>query len=351
MRFLFVKPQRIGDALILTPTLRAVKEAYPQAEIWVLIRRGSEGILAGCPEINGILTLAAPDDRRITVRSFFEGVRDIWRLRRLRFDFVIELSDSHRGRLFACLARGKRRYTMKLYGKLNWWEQRLFAGQSIFPWEHCNRVERDFYSTAEFLPLRATTPPPLVFDQAQTQPWPEGGTLTHYCLLQIGTWKEYERWPRERWKEVASYLLEHFDQVVVSTGSAPREVEEALWLRQELGNRIVCTLGKTTWAQVAGLLYAAGLYVGLDTGAMHLAAACGCPIVAKFTTTEDRWFPWLANYRAVVPESYRDVSDPDLRRKMRREPKADEIESKQLIEACEDMLHSCQAASDEQIRK
>jgi len=33
MRLLFVKPQRIGDTLILTPTLRAVKESYPEAEI------------------------------------------------------------------------------------------------------------------------------------------------------------------------------------------------------------------------------------------------------------------------------------------------------------------------------
>ena len=69
MRFLFIKPQRIGDALILTPTLRAVKQAYPQAEIWVLIRRGSEGILAGCPEIDRILTMAGPDDRKLTPHS------------------------------------------------------------------------------------------------------------------------------------------------------------------------------------------------------------------------------------------------------------------------------------------
>jgi heptosyltransferase III len=199
-------------------------------------------------------------------------------------------------------------------------------------------VERDFYSVAEFLQLAATTPPPLVFDRERAQAWPEGGELTHFCLLQIGTWKDDCRWPREQWREVASYLLEHFDQIVVSTGPLAREVEDAVWLRQELGPRMVCTMGKTTWAQVAGLLYRARLYVGLDTAAMHLAAACECPIVAIFTTTEDRWFPWQGNYRVVLPEIYRDISDPILRKELRRKPKPQGIKSRDVIDACEQML-------------
>ena len=100
MRLLFVKPQRIGDALVLTPTLRAVKRAYPEAEIWVLVRRGSEGILAGCPEIERILTIASPDDLKINPRTVREGLVDLARMRQAHFDFVIELSDR-----IACMLR------------------------------------------------------------------------------------------------------------------------------------------------------------------------------------------------------------------------------------------------------
>ena len=238
------------------------------------------------------------------------------------------------------MTRATRRYTLKLFGSMNRWERWRFTAQSTFEWEERHRVERDYRSVAEFLPLMASTPPPLVFDRAFTQEWPEGSPLTRFCLLQIGTWKNYGRWPKDRWREVASYLLEHFDQVVVSTGSASHEIEDALWLQQELGPRIVCTLGKTTWAQVAGLLYRAQLYVGLDTAAMHLAAACECPIVAKFSTTENRWFPWQARYQIVLPENYRNITDTQLSRKLRREPKALEIDSKLVIEACETMLGS-----------
>ena len=58
MRILLIKPKQIGDSLILTPTITAIKRAHPEAEIWVLVRRGCEGILAGCPGIARTLTLA-----------------------------------------------------------------------------------------------------------------------------------------------------------------------------------------------------------------------------------------------------------------------------------------------------
>ena len=337
VRFLFVKPMRMGDALLLTPTLRAVKQSYPKAEIWVLVRRGSEGILAGCPEIDHILTMAGPDDRKINARTLMEGIRDLASLRQVRFDFVIEMSDSHRGRLFASLARSHRRYSIKLFGKMNRWEKWRFQSDSLFEWESRHRVERDFYSTAEFLPLKSTTPPPLVFERGRTQAWPKGANLQRFCVLQIGTWKDECRWCRKQWLEVASGLLNHYDHIVISTGSYSREVEDALWLREQLGPRLICTLGETTWAQVAELLYAAEMYIGLDTATMHLAAACGCPIVAIFPTTEDRWHPWLARYQAVLPKSYRAISDPMQQKKLRREPRPQEITALDVLEACEDM--------------
>ena len=340
MRLLFIKPQLIGDSLILTPTLRAAKQAYPDAEIWVLVRRGCEGILAGCPEVDRILTIASPKERKHTLRGTWQGLQDIWRLRSVRFDMVFELSDQHRGRLFATLSRAKHRYSVKLFGKMNRWERLRFNAESTFEWEPRHRVERDFYSVHEFLPLAGAAPQSLVFERSRTRDWPEGKSLSRFCVLQIGTWKTYSRWPRERWKEVAVYLLNHFDQVVVSTGPEPHEMEDAEWLRQQLGSRIVCTLGKTSWAQVAGLLYRAELYVGLDTAAMHLATACQCPVVALFTTTEDRWLPWHSKYRIVLPKSYQQVTDPELRRKFRREPKMEEIEAGQIIEACEEMIRS-----------
>jgi ADP-heptose:LPS heptosyltransferase len=58
LRLLFVKLKHIGDALLLTPTLVAVQRAYPNAQNCVVVREGTEGILAGCPAIHRLVTVA-----------------------------------------------------------------------------------------------------------------------------------------------------------------------------------------------------------------------------------------------------------------------------------------------------
>ena len=47
MRILFIKPKHIGDSLILTPTLTAVRAAYPEAEIWVMVRAAAKASWRG----------------------------------------------------------------------------------------------------------------------------------------------------------------------------------------------------------------------------------------------------------------------------------------------------------------
>jgi heptosyltransferase-3 len=338
MRILFIKPKEIGDSLILTPTIQATKRLYPEAEIWVVIRRGCEGILEGCREIDQILALSGVEKKERTRRDFWRDVLLLRKLRSVHFDMVFELADGHRGRLFAILTRATHRYSVRLCGPLKWWERRRLTAESSFQWQARHRVEKDFYSVAEFLKLPQPIPP-MVFARERMKAWSEGGELTRFCLLQIGSRKLANRWSREKWREVTAYLLEQFEQVVVSSGNDPQEIADAEWLREELGPRIICTLGKTSWPQVAGLLDRAGLYVGLNTAAMHLATACRCPIVVLFgSTSEEHWYPWQGNYRIVAAESFADVSDYGERHQLTRSRSMSDIQPAQVIEACREML-------------
>lgn len=338
MRILFIKPKEIGDSLILTPTLRATKQAYPSAEIWVVVRRGCEGILAGCSEIDRLLTVTGVEKHERTQKNFWQDLLVLWQLRSVHFDAVFELSDGHRGRLMAILTRATRRYTVKLNSPMKWWEKKRMTAESSFPWFDRHRIEKDFHTVSEFLPLPLPIPP-MVFERSRTQPWGKESELSDFCFIQIGSRKPVNRWPRERWREVAAHLLTHFQQIVISSGRAPEEVADAEWLRNELGPRIICTLGQTTWAQVAGLLYRARLYVGLNTAAMHLAAACSCPIVALFgRTSEEHWHPWQANYRIVAGATFADVADPHERHRLARGRQMEHIQPQQVIEACEEMM-------------
>ena len=338
MRILLIKPKHIGDTLILTPTITAIKRAHPEAEIWVLVRRGCEGILAGCPDIAQILTLAGVQKKERSSGDFWRQVKVLLRLWSVTFDYVFELGDGHRARLFAMLCRTRRRYSVKPDHPLKSFEERRFTALSSFDWKTAHRVEKDFYSVAEFLPL-PTPIPPLCFERKFTQSWAPAEELATFALMQIGKRQVVSRWHRQGWEEVARHLLERFGAVIVASGAADYEIKEATWLRERLGPRVLCTLGRADWSQVAGLLYRARIYVGLDTATMHLAAACGCPIVALFgPTIEDHWRPWRASCRIVTSRGYAPVGDATQRYERMRKRQMAEIDARDVVAACDELL-------------
>jgi heptosyltransferase-3 len=339
MRLLFIKPKHIGDSLLLTPTLVAVRRAYPDAEIWVLVRRGCESILAGCPEIDRILLLAGVDKRGRQAGDALRQAGILARLAVTRFDYVFELGDGHRARLFARAARARKRYSVKTDVPLQGRERRAFTGVSTFDWKACHRVEKDYRSVAEFLPLPEEIPP-LRFARACTRAWPPAAELRDFAVMQIGTRQAFNRWTSDGGREVCAYLLTRVESVVIGTGNAPEEVAEAENLRAALGARVLCTRGEADWSQMAGLLYRARLCVGPATAALHLAAACGCPSVVLYgPTIQDHWYPWRAPYRAINNVDTSGVNDPEERYRMIKAQTMRETQPSAVIAACEALLN------------
>jgi len=338
MRILFIKPKHIGDSLILTPTIMAVKRAYPKAKIWMIVRRGCETILAGCPEIDRILTLPGVEKSERNRGDWWRQIKILLSLWSVKFDYVFELGDGQRARIFAMLSRSKRRYSIKTTSPLNWLERKRFTGISSFDWGTRHRVEKDFNSVTEFLRLPEPVSP-MRFDRKLVRNWREGSSLSHFCVVQIGTRQGFNRWHKEGWLEVCRHLLDRFENVVVSCGPAEQETTEALGLQSELGSRLICTLGKVSWAELAGLLYRAKLCVSLNTATMHLAAACGCPTVALFgPSIEDHWYPWRVPYRIVTSEGYVAVKDATERYVQVKQRKMDQIQPHEVIFACDSLL-------------
>jgi heptosyltransferase III len=209
-----------------------------------------------------------------------------------------------------------------------------FTAFSDFDWQTCHRVEKDFTSVDEFLELPRPIPP-LRFDRGLTEIWKEGRDLTNFIVMQIGTRQRINCWHREGWREVCRYFLERHEAVVVACGPIYQELEQAEWLRKELGFRILCTRGQATWPQMADLLYRARLYVGPNTAAMHLAAACGCPVVALFgPSLEDYWYPWQIPHRIVTSRGFTPSRDMLERYAHVQKRSMSEIRADDVIAAC-----------------
>jgi len=342
MRILLIKPKHIGDTLILTPTIAGIKRAYPEAEIWVVVRKGTEAILAGCPDIARVLLVSPIEKRDRKFSDLFHcDLKTIAQIAYRRFDYTFELGDGTRGRRLLRLVHSFNRRCYSVKPSDAWGElalKKMRVPISSFDWQTCHRVEKDYRTVGEFLPLPEEIPP-LVFDPARMKPWGPGADLTDFCVVQLGSRQGFARWRREGWRDVCRALLKLVPNIVLTCGPVAHEREDAAWLQGELGRCVCSTDGGASWPAMAWLLSRAKLYVGPSTAAMHLAAACGCPVVALFgPTIEDHWHPWRVPYRIVTRPGYVAPADPEKRHALCRERKMEDIQPRQVIAACEELL-------------
>lgn len=304
MRLLFIKLKHIGDTLILTPTLTAARKRYPDAQIWVVVRKGCEDILKGCPAVDRVLATVAPERRNRSVSDWWRSLNLVRELRAQKFDYVFELSDGDRGRSLSWLSGAKIRAANDAFERLNWFWRGRFNRISHFNWLSRHSVERDFYSVNDVLPLGDTIPQ-LVFSRDRTESWAPGDRLENFVILHPASRWQRNRWPVEKWVAVGQWLLERFDHLIISVGPNPEEIALAEKIQAGLGERSLSTGGTLNWAQLANLFYRARLLVVGDTAAMHLAAACQCPTVGLFRPCMIANFhPWMVEHEVVTDPAF-----------------------------------------------
>ena len=303
MRILFIKLRHIGDSLLLTPTIAATKQKYPHAEIWVLVRESCDGILAGCPEIDRILTTANPDAAKRTKLGWLSDLKLATLLRRTPFDFVFELTDNDRARFLALAAHTPMRCTNEHRTLKKFWRP-FFHRVSTASRRRQHQVVRDYLCPQAVLQLAENTPG-LVFRKDKMVPWTAQSLPEKFCVIHMHTRWERKSWPIERWEELIAGLLLIIPKIVLSCGPGNVERKQSLALAEKFGDQVGSTLGNANWAELAWLLDHAAFFVGVDTAAMHLAAAVNCPSVVLFGPSPvHEYHPWKARHWMLRPQEW-----------------------------------------------
>jgi len=311
LRCLFIKPKLIGDTLLLTPTLQAVRNRYPDAIIDVMVRHGCESILDGCTAHNRVLVTAPPDTdgKQRSWRRQWAGIRE---LRRETYDWIFECSDTARGRYAALLARGRRRVfnrqELDTHGKglerMLW--PAFFSDAVRFEWRAHHAISGSYLLARDFLQLPAA-PPALDYRTVTFDPAAAGFSLPpgvvfspSRLVVHCGTRLAAKAWPDERWVELITRLAPRFEQIFLSTGPSAAEAQLARQLTTIAPEKIFQPAGPLPWSQLAALLQGARLFIGVDTAAMHLAAACRCPSLVIWGPTSAVIFGPLSPGAAIV---------------------------------------------------
>ena len=274
-RVLVVILRRLGDVLLTTPLIRSVKRAYPQASIDALVFTGTEGILAGNPDLAEIITVPQRS-------SFVDALSLIARLFR-RYDLALSTQTGDRPTALAVIA-GRQSAGPIEAGGLASALKRFFLSRSYVTDRRQHRL-LDILRLADVLGIpshREVVCPP-------SAPGSELAPRQPYAVIHAAPMFVYKRWTGEGWRMLAAALRER-GFVTVSTGAA----SDRAYLDEVWHNANVLRLdGELVWRELTALIAAARVYIGPDTAITHLAAATGIPTVALYGPTDPRlWGPW-----------------------------------------------------------
>jgi ADP-heptose:LPS heptosyltransferase len=268
----------MGDCLLLTGPVRAIKEEFPQFRISVLVDARFADCFNGNPDFDEII---------VSKNKLPTAARLMFR----RFDLIVNLHGGPTSLLYSLMAIGKR------IGAEQFQYSRLYHGLVPRPDPAVHTVESTM-AAFQWMGIRRETPPALRYDVHSTEASRMQQKLAGrpYVVIHPASVMSTKRWAAERFGEVArSVAQRNFRVVVVAgpgeescAGHAAKEIKGALIM---LGLRI---------PELAELIRGARLYIGNDSGPMHLAAAVGTPTIAVWGSSDSRrWHPWSVDHRVV----------------------------------------------------
>jgi heptosyltransferase-3 len=280
-RILVVALRRLGDVLLTTPLIRSLKQAFPDAAIEALVFAGTEGILAGNPDLAGVITMPPRAGS-----GSLALLRGLWR----QYDLAVSTQSGDRPTLFAWIAGrtsagpiARKGGTARL--------KRMVLDYPVVVDETRHRVE-EMLELATALGIPAVGQLVCPSGPRRADLLPDGD----YAVIHAGPMFRYKRWTAEGWRALAASLAER-GLAVVATGGPGQEDRRyfgEVWSRGVQNAPDIRRLdGLLTWPELAGVIGAAKVYIGPDTSVTHLAAATGAMTVALYGPTDPRrWGPW-----------------------------------------------------------
>ncbi len=296
-KILIIKLDHIGDVLLATPVITNLKLCYPQAHIAMLVGSWSKSIIESNPYLDEIFCYDAPFFCRNGKPASFKGaVKLLIRLRREQFDLLVEL----RGNLLTLILAASKGGKCRLDRATQRIESKLF---NLTLSEHEVEINLDALRYAN-TPVKSHRT--LFCVPQECQIWAktflkEISILESKPIIAIHPTSPVliKRWPLERFAELADILIKKFDAQILFLGLAS-EGEIIAEIQSLMKVKSFNIAGRTNLQQLAGVLQSCQLYIGNDSGPMHLAATVGMPVIGLFgPSSPQRFGPHGSNCIAI----------------------------------------------------
>lgn len=293
-RILIVRTDRIGDVVLSTPVIKALKDNFANVYLAMMISPATQELVRGNPYLDEVIVYDKEQEHRGVIRSLQFALS----LRKKKFDIAVILHSTNRVNLLAYLAGIKERvgYSRRLgflltdnipYVKYRGEKHEVEYNLDLL---RCLGIEVNDASL--FIPKdnQAEAWAKEIFKSYGIDEIKEKIIVLHpsaSCASRM--------WPIERFREVAEALIKKYDvRIIIVSGANDIALTEKL--AGLIREPVINLGGKTTLMQLASILRRSTLMISNDSGPVHIAVGCGLPVVVLFGRAQPglsplRWGP------------------------------------------------------------
>jgi len=300
MSILVIKISSIGDVILSTASLMALRKKFPQAKIYCLVGKESRKVLNSCPYVDGIIIY----DGQQKERGWSGLIRLSRKLHRYRFDKIIDFQNSRKSHLLSFLSMPRESYGYhRKWGGLLTRPLRRYRND-IAAVEHQFQLLKELDISCKDPHLELW---PSVKDKAYIQDLLDSewmGNSQNIVGINISA---SDKWPTKNWpidyiSRVCDALSRNNVRVVITGMAKDRRLVQQLLSLTKSKPANFC--GKTDILQLAALIKKCKVYITPDSAPLHIAAAVNTPVIALFGPTD--------SLRHIPPAKKMEVMDKKL---------------------------------------
>jgi len=301
MQILLVRLRLIGDVVFTTPAIRALRRHYPNARLTYLVEAQAAPVVRGNPHLDEVMVV-----RR---SRGWTRIADDWRLGRAlarrRFDLVIDFHGGPRGSWITWLTGARQRLGYTVAGRSWMYTQAVERPRELRP-RHSVENQWDLLAALGIPPPTPADDPIEMAEDPAARASVDArlaqaglGPDTPLIVMHVSAGNPFRRWPAASFAAVAAGLVaaDASRAVVLTSGPSESEAAEAVGhaariLAGPAAERIL-GIGEFDLAELRALIGGASLYIGGDSGPLHIAGTTATPVVGLFgPTLAVRSLPW-----------------------------------------------------------
>jgi lipopolysaccharide heptosyltransferase II len=302
-KFLVVRTDRIGDVILSTPVLEAIKSEFPESHLCVMLSSYTADVIKNNPQVDDVII----DDHERKGGGLKEILKLVKETKKRGFDVAIVLRPTFRLAIILFLAGVKYRIGtgFRFYQML--FNRKIYEHRKV-NLRHEAEYNLDLLSPLGISPKKVW---PKVFlspqeDQFASQIFQDLNIAPDdtVVLIHPGSGNSSLNLSPGRFTQVADKLIHEFGAKIIFTGTAgEKELIDSIMRNME--GEVFDLSGKTDLRQLAAVLKKCDAVVTNSTGPMHLAVAVGTPTVAIFcpifAAGPIRWGPFGEGHEVVLP--------------------------------------------------